>query len=98
MIIRRRRLDKRKYEEKGVPENVMELSPVLKKTVNLKNNLMLKEKWDRRLRARPHAHVSKICEKELKESLSSEGSNQQKKVNRCIIVQELEACSSHIRQ
>lgn len=77
---------------------MMELSSVLKKTVNLKNNLMLKEKWDSRLRERPHWHVPKICEKELKESLSSEGSRQQKKVIRCITVQELGACSSHIRQ
>lgn len=49
--------------EKAVPENVMKFSPVLKKTVNLKDKLMLKDKWDGRLRARPHSHVSKICEK-----------------------------------
>lgn len=84
--------------EKAVPENVMKFSPVLKKTVNLKDKLMLKDKWDGRLRARPHSHVSKICEKKLKENLSSEGSHQQKEVNICVIVQDLGICSSHIRK
>lgn len=59
---------------------------------------MLKEKWDGRLRARPHLHLSKMCEKELKESLSSEGSHQQKEVNICVIFQDLGTSSSHIRQ
>lgn len=59
---------------------------------------MLKEKWDGRLRARPHLHVSKMCEEELKQNLSSEGSHQQKEVNICVIVQDSGTCCSHIRQ
>lgn len=68
----------------GAPESVMELCPVLKEIKSLKKKKKTDAKWNEGssdLRTRAHLDKPLTCGKGLKESLSSEGNQQQQEAD-----------------